>query len=183
MTRETDRTSVLDRLVSSCLILRFLFVAVFACVAIAAALYVFMPLWNQWTPDVWLKLSDGNIRGAVLPRGAEWVLGASTLVMVSLMLWRVQRMLQFVADEKSPFRPQVYSALKFVARTLILLPIVPTVLAFAAVWICVQAGFQGSFAVTSIFKLDTILIGIILHVVANVFEYGCILQTQDDGLI
>ena len=73
--------------------------------------------------------------------------------------------------------------MKLVARLLILLPIVPAVLAFAVAWLCVQLGFQGSFAATSIFGLDAILIGIILHVVANVFEYGCILQTQDDGLI
>ena len=180
-TQDRKRDRILERLVSSCTILRFLFVAVFACVAIATVLYASAPLWNQWTPVRWLSYTENG--DAHMPLAAEWVRGSSTLIMVSLLLWRVQRMLQFIADEKSPFRPQVYSALKFAARMLILLPILPMALTSATVWLCLQLGYQGGAAVTSWVGLDAICVGIILHVVANVFEYGCLLQTQDDGLI
>lgn len=181
--QDRNRDCILERLVSSCTILRFVFVAVFTVVAIATVLYLFGPLLSHWTVDSALAPTDGGGRNDYVPAVGHWVHGVSLLAMLSLLLWRVQKMLQFIADKGTPFRPQVYSALKFVARMLILLPILPTVLTFAVSSACAQFGFEGSVRVSAYFGLDTIFIGIILHIVANVFEYGCLLQTQDDGLI
>lgn len=172
------RCDVLLRMQRLCRVLQALAAIALALFGIAFALHTITPLINGWTAETALSI-DRTSHTTTL---AQWVSLETTFALVVLMLWRAYSVLHRIVRTKDPFRPTVARDLRVIAVALVLFWFLPSLVSLVAARI-LGSFFEGIAFQGQALPLSSLIVGLLMFVFAYVVEYGCILQSQDDGLV
>lgn len=158
-----SRGAILARVRGLCVAARILLVLLFVLTLAPIVSVTFIALfpWEGATvsaPDGWGTVIGNYVR----------------LVLLGAAVYLGQRALGRVRRTGEPFRPEVAHDLGIAAQLVWPSSFVPGCVGLAAAAF-LQAGFTGS-----VVDLVQLALGCVLLAVAKVFEYGCILQKQDD---
>lgn len=164
--RPEGRGAILARVRGLCMVARVLLIVLFVLALVPVVSVTFVALVPQEgvtvsAPDGWGTVVGNYVRLVLL--------GAATLV--------GQRALGRVGRTGEPFRAEVARDLLAAAVLVWLSSFVPGCAGLLAAAL-LRTGFAGS-----VVDLGRLALGCALLAVAKVFEYGCILQQQDDELL
>ncbi len=102
------------------------------------------------------------------------------LAITALALLRGAWLFGDIAEKGDPFRPEQARAIRGIARILVVLSFAPPLLGSLAELV---AGNAENVTVHLAVDLGILALALFLGALARVFEYGCILQEEDDGLV
>lgn len=123
----------------------------------------------------------------VLILDAEGKSVLSTLIvfaLISAMAWNGSRFFDGIARTRRPFEAERAAELMRVARLALAASIVQPVTGILIQSILLPLiGYQGSSSVAGMFDLPLVAVACVAYFFACVFEYGCVLQDQDDRLL
>lgn len=96
-------------------------------------------------------------------------------VIYAIMIFSVSRMFKKISEEGTPFRDYSVKCLKTVGFLFIINSCLPAYISG------VITGITSSFKAADFsVSLDSIIVGAIFFLLANIFSYGCILQRESD---
>lgn len=133
--------------------------------------------------DILYQTLDGTLQIGWIQDGHLWVTQALSTVFFFLAFSSATDFFKNIAKTGKPFERVRARELKRVGAMLVLSFIIPDVAGMVSLWLT-QPYFAGmSYGVSYLTQLVPLAVGIVVALFARIFEYGCILQEQDDALL
>ena len=132
--------------------------------------------------DILYQSLDGTSWVGFIQDNKTWVSRALSSIFNFLMFSTALDFFKAISKTEKPFVPARARNLKRIGALLALSGIIPDAAGVVSIWLSHAYTAGMSYGVT-IFDTAPLAAGIVIFVFAKVFEYGCILQEQDDALL
>ncbi len=122
----------------------------------------------------------------VFPDGQTMIAGAGMWICSIVICLRASRMLRAIVQTKRPFDGGRVRNLMEIGQLLMFQGLVLPIAGSALTWALLRIiQYQGNLELSIIgpYQGCSIIVGLVLMAIARIFEYGCILQDQDDRLL
>ena len=160
-------------------------------VFIALSLFVLIPGWFQGqfhfvsdgSGDLLYQSLDGTFHIGWIEDGRLWISWMLSTIFLFLTFSRATQFFKHISQSKKPFERARAGELKRIGAMLVLSCLVPDLVGIVTLWLMRPLLAGLSYSVSFLTQSGQLAVGIVVFVFARVFEYGCILQEQDDGLL
>ena len=132
--------------------------------------------------DILYQSLDGTFWVGFIQDNKTFVSQALSAILRFLIFSTAVDFFKAISKTEKPFVLARAYNLKRIGALLVLLGVVPDALGVVSIWLSHPYTAGMSYGV-SIFDTAPLAAGIIVFVFARVFEYGCVLQEQDDALL